>query len=72
MAKLELQPLILYWLEEFETTNATTGKKVKRAPGPFVVASHGCGYRAMSDDEVVEYVEKLHGCKPSKIERKEK
>lgn len=65
MATMYLQT---YWLPGEERTNSITGKITKEDRGPFCVCAQGCAWKPLTEAEVREYVFKMHGTYPTKIE----
>lgn len=67
----KMYPLVTYWLGAGERKNSVTGKIMTLEVGPYCLIENGCAYREYTDEEVTEYVKKLHrGAVPVRIERK--
>jgi hypothetical protein len=60
-----------YWLPGEPRQNSTTGKMTCEPRGPFSVAAVGCALKPLTEEEVRQYVLRLHGTLPIKIETEE-
>jgi hypothetical protein len=62
--------MILYYLNIGPGKNAQTGETKPRLAGPYVASILASHNREVSDDEVQEYVQRMHGIQADVIERK--
>ena len=70
MRKKPPYELITYYLSSGVVTSAQTGKEITKILGPYCVSVQGQILREpLTDQQVNEYVENMHGCKPIRIER---
>jgi predicted Zn-dependent protease len=60
--------MIIYYLDAI-TKNAQTGETKAKLAGPYVASILASYRREVSDDEVQEYVKRMHGAYAEKIER---
>ena len=62
--------MILYYLNIGSSKNAQTGGIKPRLAGPYVASILASHRREVPDDEVQEYVKRMHGIRADVIERK--
>lgn len=57
-----------YWLPGMARKRSTTGEEICQEIGPFCVALEGCAHRELTVSEFNEYVLRIHGRLPSRIQ----
>ncbi len=61
--------IIQYYLSGWPRKNSTTGQTMPAQDlGPYAVGIRGSFWRNVARAEVVEYVKRMHGRKPTRIE----